>query len=479
MPTTPQKRLILGNGEQYVTGLERVYHGGPPQLPRTYDEARELVKGQVTRSLEVVSALPAKKKLGDEVVLTLRLHPDATAKTYDPSAIFKTVPDLENVGSRNYMVASARVAQTPRIKKQIETGINETPARLIFVRAQRAGFERFLRALEVSSASLTEAFRNDIRRIERFDLLTAEEQLQPFLADRSWEGGRVELVFHPSGSSREAVFDFVRKLVKPVKGSRGNFRPYPDGPAFVSCVLGRADLEEIANANPLRTAHPLKFGGFEDLRTAPTSEAPRPPGAGTRSTIRVGIFDGGVDVQHPHLAGHVEQDDSLSINTPADPACVAHGTAVAGAVLYGALNDHEPAKPLPPPPVSVVSVRVFPSSDPTDPDLYEAIDIIEATVPARPDVKFWNVSFGPRGPIWDDTISRFTFALDSLAASHKVGFCVAVGNDGHQDGVWGRIQAPADLVNGLGIRWLPRPSPGNRTVRKRTQWLFPLDGAAT
>jgi hypothetical protein len=51
----------------------------------------------------------------------------------------------------------------------------------------------------------------------------------------------------------------------------------------------------------------------------------------------------------------------------------------------------------------------------------------------------------------DDAISRFTYALDTLALTHKVTFCVAAGNDGDAGPGYDRIQVPADLVNGLGV----------------------------
>ncbi|MEQ8837225.1 MAG: S8 family serine peptidase, partial [Lacipirellulaceae bacterium] len=102
------------------------------------------------------------------------------------------------------------------------------------------------------------------------------------------------------------------------------------------------------------------------------------------------------------------------------------------------------------PPVSVISFRVLPTSDPLDVDLFEAIVVIEQAVPARNDIMVFNLSFGPRGPIEDDTLSRFTYVLDTLATTHKVAFCVAVGNDGDVVGEE-RIQSPADLVHGLGV----------------------------
>lgn len=226
---------------------------------------------------------------------------------------------------------------------------------------------------------------------------------------------------------------------------------YPDGPTFISCRITKAALNAIAGANPLRAAHPLIFSGLEDLRNAPTAPAPKPPATSTRSTIKIGMFDGGVDQNHPLLKGHVEQDESLSIKSKPNSNMVAHGTAVAGSLLYGALNGYNSEASLPPPGVFVTSIRALPTSDPNDIDLYECIDVIEAAVPARPDLIFYNLSFGPRGPILEDTISRFTYSLDRLAAAHKVGFCVAVGNDGEAGQTLNRIQAPADLVNGFGV----------------------------
>ncbi len=178
--------------------------------------------------------------------------------------------------------------------------------------------------------------------------------------------------------------------------------------------------------------------------------APRPAAGATRSTIKVGVFDGGIDLSVPLLHGHAEEDASLAINTPAVAECTDHATAIAGAVLHGALNGTRPRDRLPPPPVYVVSIRVLPTSDPLDVDLYESIDVIEKAVPVRKDIKVFSISFGPRGPIQEDPISRFTYVLDVLAHSHKVTFCVAAGNDGEVAGEE-RIQAPSDLVHGLGV----------------------------
>ena len=408
------------------------------------------MKSQVVEALDRFAALPSRKRYDDEAVLCLRLHPDRTAKTYDPKGIFEAVRDLENVGSRNYKTKAGEVAQTERIKKQLAKEIEEITGRLVFIRSNDAGFRRLLKMLDQSELQLSKEFCVDVRGTECFDLLKGSEQLH---FPDEWKKGRVELVLHPSKRDHAEQMNFFRRLFDRSNGPERRLRaaPYPDGPTFISCYLNRSGLEALADANPLRAAHPLVFAGLEELRSAPVFAAPPPSVATTRSAIRVGIFDGGIDVSHPHLKTHAEQDEDLSIETPPDLNCIAHGTAVAGAVLYGPLNGHDTKQPLPTPQVSVVSVRTLPTSSKTDPDLYECIDIIEAAVPARKDVMFWNISFGPRGPITDDSISRFTYALDTLAVAHKVSFCVAVGNDGDVGPDLNRIQSPSDLVNGLGV----------------------------
>lgn len=281
-------------------------------------------------------------------------------------------------------------------------------------------------------------------------MLESNEQITGFTPE--WQEGRVELVIHPSKNSDRRQKQFLFELFEfaQIDQDRCTIRQYPSGPTFVSCFVRRSSLETLYGVNPLRSAHPLTFGGLKPLRSSPIAKAPQPPVSATRSTIKVGVFDGGIDVTCPLLIGHAEEDVGLSISTPPNPAYVEHGTAVAAAVLYGPLNSFAASDVLPPPPVSVTSFRALPTSDPLDVDLYESIDVIERVVPARQDIKVYNISFGPVGQIEDDCLSRFTYSLDQLAHSHKVAFYIAVGNDGEVSGE-NRIQAPSDLANGCGV----------------------------
>lgn len=445
-----QRRLILGNGEQYVQPVTKVTPGRATEPPRTYGEARDLVRKGVVDSLAAFDALPPQLKFPEEAVFCLRLHPDATAKSYDPEALFEDVPEVRKVGSRVYRERADKVAQTKRVEKQRVSDDVQVEGRLVFVQSSPSGFNRLIQQLDRSPSQVRKQVQDEIRRIERFDTLSVEEQLVGF--ENKWKDGRVELVLHPSRLSAERQLEFVHEMFDEagVDEDRSRVRLYPSGPTFVSCRLTRESLQALAGANPLRAAHPLTFGGLTDLRHAPTAAAPKPPASTTRSTIKVGMFDGGADTTVPLLQGHVEEDQSLEIATPARAEYVAHGTAVAGALLHGQLNGMKATDRVPPPPVYVVSIRVLPTSDPTDIDLYEAIDVVERAVPARNDINVFNLSFGPRGPIQDDTISRFTYVLDTLAVQHKVTFFVAVGNDGEVTG-YERIQSPSDLVHGIGV----------------------------
>ena len=159
------------------------------------------------------------------------------------------------------------------------------------------------------------------------------------------------------------------------------------------------------------------------------------------------MFDGGVDETNPFLQEYVIHSDELSGAPLADG--IRHGTAVAGILLHGPLNDKAPGKPVDPPKIAVRSFRVLPTSD--DVDLHDVVDVIERVVPANDALQIYNLSLGPRGPVQDDIVSRFTEVTDRLSFEYEKLFVVAVGNDGDLPDELSRIQAPADGVNHLAV----------------------------
>ncbi|YCM46796.1 S8 family peptidase (plasmid) [Verrucomicrobiaceae bacterium 227] len=449
--TTPN-RLILAKGEQYITPITPGSGGAPKPYPRTYEEARLQVKQTLNDTLSQLSEMSGKFKLRDEEIVSVRMNPDFTAKSYDLERLVQNHTGLTNIGSRAF-IQPLKNLPSKQSQKYAKKDDGDPKSRLIFLRGKHEDLKELDRQLDAAESRHTDAFKNEIRSIEAITLLTPEEKIAAFALEKDWKEGRVELVLHPSSFGKDPQLDFISDLLFGGKNHQENFRSasYENGPTFISCRLTRDQLEEISLANPLRSAQPLRFSGLTSVRAASSFPLPPPAVDGGKSRVTVGLFDGGIDSNHPYLVGHATEDEDLSIQTEPDDDCVSHGTAVAGILLYGALNGAPSDTPLSPPKVAVESFRVLPTSDPLDIDLYESIDVIENVVPRKPNIEFYNVSLGPCGPILEDNISRFTYALDLLAHRHKVGFCVAVGNDGDKGPVYGRIQAPSDMVNGLAI----------------------------
>jgi len=448
-PSLKPSRLILGNGHDLIETVTKIRKMLPPPFPRTFDEARDKVLSEVNISLERLRNLPQRCRRDDELVLCLRLHPDMLAKTYEPTHIFYRVPNIKNLGSRIWKAPLEHVKKTDRTTSALESGKRQAESRMIFVRGTEHGYRQLIQELNQPLSSLSKAFQQDIQKIERFDILDAFERLQGF---EDWVEGRVELVFHPTRSSRETQLSFIDNLFEEyrVDADKVRISLYKDGPSFVSIPLDANTLPALQECNPLRSAHPLSSIQLQPIRSASGLGAPLQPNIKGRSSIIVGMFDGGVDTSVSAISPYVVQDSGHSLATLPKSEYVSHGTAVASAILFGSLDTYSANEPLPIPKVSVASFRVLPTSDPEDEDLYEVIDLIERVVPMRQDIKIFNLSIGPDGPIIEDQISRFTFALDRLAIERGVTFVCAVGNDGEtQD--YDRIQSPSDMVHGLGV----------------------------
>lgn len=212
--------------------------------------------------------------------------------------------------------------------------------------------------------------------------------------------------------------------------------------------------------NPLRSIKPMRDDWEEQIRVSSMiAPAPKLPDNIMRSSIKVGVFDGGVQSGTKLLDPYVENYDMVR----AEPteASLDHGANVCGAVLYGTgLVGKMETDTVDNPVVSVESFRVFPAAKTDNPEadyqMYTTIDIIEKVVTERPDIRIYNLSFGPRGAIIDDEINRFTYVCDRLTYAVDDGeinplFCIAAGNDGTLESPFNRVQSPADMVNGLAV----------------------------
>ena len=275
----------------------------------------------------------------------------------------------------------------------------------------------------------------------------------------SWEEGIVEVVIHPLGEDGGKVVDGFFDVVK-IKKSDAVVRTYDDGLTFVCMHMDRESMALAQKYNPLRSIKPMKDDWEEQIRVSSmVAPAPKLPDTIMKSSIKVGVFDGGVQSGTKLLDPYVDNYDMVR----AEPteASLDHGANVCGAVLYGmGLAGKMETDTVDNPVVSVESFRVFPAAKTDNPEadyqMYTTIDIIEKVVTERPDIRVYNLSFGPKGAIIDDEINRFTYVCDRLSYAVDDGeinplFCIAAGNDGTLESPFNRVQSPADMVNGLAV----------------------------
>ena len=120
---------------------------------------------------------------------TVFRSPAATEKSYDPTLLFEDAPEIRKGGSRMYLDGVSNVAQTSRTGKKKSGGGSELEGRLVFIQSTTAGSQNLLSHLDRRESELRKATRDEIRRIERFDTLSAHEQIAGFATE--WNSGGI------------------------------------------------------------------------------------------------------------------------------------------------------------------------------------------------------------------------------------------------------------------------------------------------
>lgn len=435
-----QQRPILTNGEAYIVP-HRLENGMPKEDKRpSFDVARHKLGSEIKNAIELIDKMP-KELIMDEIIINLKMDVDYSAKSYHPLALISQI-DADDVGSKKW-IKEVPIKNGDKPKK-IKIG------KEIFLRVKRDMLENLEKKL-IEGSGFSKSAKDNIRSIESLYFDNHSSFLDKF--EDNWVEGRVELVIHSFDAENDSVKARLIHLIEQYDGdiSKVKIKTYDSGITFVSAVLSRQTLSNVLSFNPIRTAHPIFMKALPTIRAGESNILlPQPPVHSQKSSIKIGVFDGGVNVENPYFSEFVVENNPVS--TSPNAAFLKHGTGVVGASLYGDLSKYGSKGRLPTPVINVESFRVFPLNDSNDIDLYEVIDIIEDIVPKRPDIQVYNLSIGPYGAIDDDNISRFTYAIDELSKTGKKLFVVAVGNDGDLDNdELCRIQAPADAVNCLGI----------------------------
>lgn len=430
-----KKRPVLHGGEKYSKSISKRGGGKEKESLWSYDFARNKIIGDIKETKKVLKEMPRELRLPNEFVVSVRMDPAFTAKSFYPASLFDATQknsELREVGSRMW--------RDDETKKE---------GKMFFLRATETGLSILEKRLNFEEAVAPKGFVSDVRKVRGLDLLTPDEQILG--VSDEWEEGLLEFVLHPFDKDNTSAYLHFMDLVKDSSVNIESIRSkqYEHGVTFISLYGNRDLLDRVAGYNPLRTVHPYSLRKTNINRILIKNSAPLPPTDKSKSSIVLGVFDGGLQENNIFTSPYCENTDS--VQSEPNPTDVQHGTMVAGAALYGALNDFGSTDILPHPPISVKSFRVSPGLD-GDENLYEAIDAIEKIIPEQVGIYVYNISVGPWGPILDDHISRFTFACDLLAFRYNILFCVAVGNSGDESlDYLKRIQSPSDMVNGLAV----------------------------
>lgn len=430
------KHPIIANGEIYAEPLSKALGGGPKQMPRDYLDAKRRIINALDGLTQDIAA--GKELFLDERIICVRLEPKFEAKSYMPSTLINEMSSGSSriVGGRKYTILDD------------ESGAS---AKLYFIRTTDSGINQLKTTLQNGNRDNVGQWQQEIRSIHTINLLEPNEKIMGF--SDSWRSGTVEFVLHPLPSSTEnEIAEFFK--YSDIKISNARIKTYSDGITFISAFCTNENIQRIKRYNPLRAIHPMGSISITPIRNVVGSHCPAVYPSSFRPNINIGVFDGGADASLPLLNGYVTEIDGSS--EPALPELIEHGSGVCSTILHGSLVGKSGTDILEPPCVCINCYRVLPIHDYRDYDLYEVIDFIETTVPSSQETKLYNLSIGPVGAIVDDSISRFTYALDKLAYDVPEGaenplFVIAVGNDGELPPTFNRIQSPSDIVNGLGV----------------------------
>lgn len=421
-------------------------------------EARELLRPFAESLVRDVAALPESLR-GPRIIFQATLYPNYLAASYFPSRLLEEI-DAVPIGSRSSVApyqTAARFEEEAETKSLLLAGTERSLQRLTELlesgghgKTERDAAEQFRELSDIRLSSVTEV------------LGARHADADAHVDDRPlWEA-----VLHPGAASRGPDLlpvddETFAKWIRYIRSLEGEvltaYRREVGGLTFVPVRLDQAVTADAARFNPLRSLRPMPaMRPIQPGLLRATRRKVAPPGLLTpESDLRVAVFDGGIDASggmYPTCTAH-----TLAVE-PEELDEVAHGSAVAGAVLYGNVVDTGPLRQ---PVANVDLYRVLPSTDPADPEAYWILDRIVETLD-KTDHRIVNLSLGPNVCVEDASEpNRWTSTLDEYAYEHDVLFVSAAGNNGEEDAATGlnRVQVPADMANGLSVGACDRHAP--------------------
>lgn len=451
---TPEEleRPILSGGERLTEVVERSRGFGTKYHPQEPEQAQEELLPQVESLHDAVETMPQRHR-GSRVNFQATLLPNYLAGSYFPSRFIDHL-GLHYLGNR-----------ATEARYQTQTIDEIRPTKSLILAGSDSAIAAFHDFIQEDVSEDTRDLWDDLRELKEVGLVDDEEVVRsvPDEIERdssiTWEAvlhriaGETEREIE---AERDRVFDKWIAFVRDLDGAvAADYRRIADGLTFVPVSLPVESVHETVDFNPLRAIRPMpemRPSPVQVLRAIGTDRSPDPPSEdeSPRTSNRIAVFDGGIDPDDPYLRPFTNYIE-LSPESP-DQDSVQHGTIVSNAVLHGYIDGVEE---LAPPSVWLDHYRVLPTPPSNDFDL-ELNWILDQIIDGVKDgnYKLVNLSLGPDIAIAeDDEPHRWTSELDQLAEEQNVLFVSAAGNNGEGDDALGlnRVQAPADMVNGIGV----------------------------
>jgi hypothetical protein len=433
-----QMNFLIGRGELLTSDIKPPKRGGTKAEVYTLEESKRRLIPEIEAAANYLDTLPSDVFPGDMAITKVTLNPSYIAKSYFPSAFFRT--------SNLFAVGSRTVANKPAKWSKKVPPIECTTTEL-FIAGKRSSIRDLPRLSSELLQGTPEAI--DFARIEKFSVFAPEEKIRHHTQETYYEIG-LHLIPDAHEFVQQSFVEFARKLDIQVfvdlQFTAGNLW-------FLPLETHSENLEVLANYSFVRVIRPVpKLRGFRPLtRTVDLGlGCSLPSGSALSNEPTVAILDGGLPDGHP-LSPWIR--NYYKLDSAADDVAFGtdHGLAVSSAVLFGPITPGSTASQ----PYSPIDhVRVLDAKSETeDPlELYRTLGHIEEVLLSR-QYQFINLSLGPDLPIEDTDVHAWTSVIDDLLSDGNTFMTIAVGNNGEQDRSSGnsRIQVPSDSVNALAV----------------------------
>ncbi|MGM0282920.1 MULTISPECIES: S8 family peptidase [unclassified Enterococcus] len=422
-----EKHPLILNGKVLAESGPDPSRGGGPDIEekkfkRKLEEAREHLLPQLYQLKNKVKTMSIDDRL-DNIYFKISYPHQFLAKSYQVSSIYRD-SKIEVVGSCTW------------IDEEGEEGRSD------FLRGSEKSIDLLGNYISDTSVQIQ---KKEIRRMEEISLLS------PLINYDSEDDDEClyELSFYSVTDIDELLEKFESKLG--IDSKSYNVLKTDEDVIFIVVRLSKDELRRIESFNPLRASYSVNnrefiSASFSQESTRNNYKYNKIETEELKKLPWIGLIDGGV-AKNTEFFSTVNQLHESS--APSSQKYIEHGTSVASVLLYGDLEESGNLELSPA--FRIQSIRALPSDLDVEFNLITVDKLIKEVVPRYPNIKVWNLSIGPQGPILDEVVSSLTRLLDQISYENDVIFVIAAGNTGLDSGISKRIQIPGDSVNNLTV----------------------------